>query len=228
MIWNDRFLFLHYPKTAGKSLSRYMLQGWERPLHGLISPGQVQELADCGVGETNIVVGRGHENLSQAKKIVSEYGKSLEDFEAIFVCIRNPYDLMVSNYHFMRKTFKNNKDKDNFRMACEKDFPTYCRDVGMSCPSNWMMVDGLVPENLEVIRFEQLNSDLERLSKKHSFSHNPLAKLNGSSHGHYASYMNGMAEKAVFKKFEYIFEHGFYQRESFPENPEIINEPIAV
>lgn len=228
MIWNDRFLFLHYPKTAGKSLSRYFVQGWERPMHGFISPGQVQELSDCGIESTDIVVGRGHENLSQASKIIRDHGRSLDDFDAIFVCIRNPYDLMVSNYHFMRKTYKNNRDKDNFRMACELDFSSYCCEVGMSSPANWMVVDGLEPENLEVIRFEELEADLERYASKYSFTHTPLSRLNVSSHKHYSSYMSKRAEEAVFKKFEYIFNNGFYSREVFPAEPEIVDEILAV
>ena len=227
MLFNNKYCFLHYPKTAGKSLTRYFVQAWENPIEGFISPGQVDELKDCGLENTNIKVGRGHENLSEAKSLIDLHGNKFENIEAIFVCIRNPYDLMVSNYHFMRKTYKNNKTKENFKIANDNDFTSYCEKVGMSSPAGWMELDGAQPKNLFIIRFERLDSDLKAGAEKYGFNHQELAKLNSSKHEHYSSYMSQSSEEAIYLKFKYIFDKEYYEREEFSKVPKISLQKCA-
>ncbi|MBX2882270.1 MAG: sulfotransferase domain-containing protein [Granulosicoccus sp.] len=215
MLWCNDYCFVHYPKTAGKSLTRFFVKAWERPINGFISKGQVKELADCELEKTNIVVGRGHENLVESQQIIKEDGKDIHAMKAIFVCIRNPYDLMVSNYHFMRETYKNNKDKANFIVAHNNDFDTFCEEVGVSSPRNWMELDGKQPANLQVIRFESLNADLIANAEKYGYAAPEIDHLNSSKRGHYSEYMTSRSEKAIYEKFEYFFAQGYYERELF-------------
>jgi len=219
MLWCEDYCFVHYPKTAGKTLSRFFVQAWKnKKLAGFISPGQVDELADLELEKTGIVVGRGHENLKESAQIIRDAGYDIEAMKAVFVCIRNPYDLMVSNYHFMKETYKNNQDKKNFIIANECEFPEYCEKVGVSTPANWMTIDGEAPANLQIIRFEQLNADLRRYATEHGFPVPPLDHLNSSKRGHYSDYMCPRSEQAVYDKFTFIFENGFYERESFDDS----------
>jgi hypothetical protein len=219
MLWCKDYCFVHYPKTAGKSLTRFFVKAWERPIGGYISRGQVRELSDCDLETTNIEVGRGHENLAESRQIIADGGVDILSMKAIFVCIRNPYDLMVSNYHFMRETFKNNQEKDNFRLAYESDFETYCEEVGMATPKNWMELDGKQPDNLEVLRFETLNDDLVNTARKFGYKLPELDHLNASRRGHYSEYMTARSEQAIYEKFSYFFEQGYYQREQFDDVP---------
>lgn len=221
MLWCNDYCFVHYPKTAGKSLTRFFVKAWERPINGFISKGQVRELADCELEKTNIVVGRGHENLLESQQIIKEDGKDIHAMKAVFVCIRNPYDLMVSNYHFMRETYKNNKDKENFIVAHNSDFDTFCEEVGMASPRNWMELDGKQPANLQVIRFESLNDDLIATAEKFGYAAPEIDHLNSSKRGHYSEYVTARSEKAIYDKFEYFFEQGYYERETFGEAPEL-------
>lgn len=218
MLWCDDYLFVHYPKTAGKTLTRFFVQAWPRPIAGYISKGQVHELADCELEKTGIVVGRGHENLKQSAEIVAEAGGDIRNMKGIFCCIRNPYDLMVSNYHFMRQTYPANKERNNFIIAHENSFVDFCEKVGVSSPSNWMTLDGVQPDNLQIIRFEQMNDDLNRFSEKFGFDMPVLGHLNASKRAHYSEYMCERTEKAIAEKFSYWFDKGYYQRESFGES----------
>ena len=34
MLFNEEFVFLHYPRSAGKSLTRYLIEAWRGPIHG--------------------------------------------------------------------------------------------------------------------------------------------------------------------------------------------------
>lgn len=217
MLWCEDYLFVHYPKTAGKTLTRFFVQAWPRPIAGYISRGQVNELADCELEKTGILVGRGHENLSRSFEIVAEAGADAHAMKAIFCCIRNPYDLMVSNYHFMKETFKANSDRPNFIIANENDFVDYCEMVGVTSPRNWMTVDGKQPDNLQIIRFEHMQADLARYSEKFGFVMPELGHLNASSRAHYSEYMCERSERAIAEKFSYWFDEGYYEREMFGE-----------
>jgi len=216
MLWCKDYLFVHYPKTAGKTLTRFFVQAWPRPIGGFISKGQVNELADCELEKTDIVVGRGHENLKQSADIVAEAGGDINSMKGIFCCIRNPYDLMVSNYHFMRQTYHQNTEKANFVIAHENNFVDFCEKVGVSSPRNWMAIDGKQPDNLQIIRFEQMNDDLNHYAEKFGFDMPVLGHLNASKRAHYSEYMCERTENAISEKFAYWFDEGYYQRESFP------------
>lgn len=215
MIWSEDFCFVHYPKTAGKTLTQFFVKAWDAPVSGFVSPGQINELKDCELEKHAIEVGRGHENLEEAAQLIGEAGRDLLKMRAIFCCIRNPYDLMVSNYHFMRQTYKHNTHRPNFVVAHENNFTDFCEKVGAATPAKWMELDGEQPANLEIIRFESMADDLNRLAEKYAFDAPPLAHLNASKRAHYSEYMNPRAEAAVFKKFRYWFDLGYYPRESF-------------
>ncbi|MFC6634833.1 sulfotransferase domain-containing protein [Microbulbifer taiwanensis] len=212
MLWNKNFLFLHYPKTAGKSLTKVFVNSWERPIKGYLSRGQFNELQDCDQNGLELNLGRGHENMGQALGIMSGDGVSYDDLTAIFICMRNPYDLMVSNYHFMRKTFKQNKDNKNFQAAVENSFEDYCSLLSVASPLNWFTIEGKVPEKMELIRFEGLSDNIADLCRKYGFSMPDIPHLNKSEHTHFSEYVTEKAEEEIYKKFNFFFESGFYSR----------------
>jgi len=221
MLWCEDYCFVHYPKTAGKTLTRFFVKAWPHPIAGFISRGQVNELADCELEKTGIVVGRGHENLADSKRIIAEAGGDIRAMKGVFCAIRNPYDLMVSNYHFMRKEFrwKANKARENFIIAAENDFVDFCEKVTVSSPSGWMELDGEQPANLQIIRFEHLNDDLMMYAERFGYATPTLDHLNASSRAHYSEYVCERSEEAIAEKFEYFFDKGYYERESFPRLP---------
>lgn len=215
MLWNKDFLFLHIPKTAGKSLTKAFVNTLERPMTCIVSKGQIKELADCDPANLTIIEGRGHESMKAAKNILSGRNIVLGSFKAIIVAIRNPYDLMVSNYFFMRKTYKNNKQRVNFQIANENNFEDYAQKVGFAPIENWMTIDGKRPENLRIIRFEKLREDFDRLAGELGFQSIELPHINPSSHGHFLKYLTKPSEVAIYNKFKYLFDEGFYERHYF-------------
>lgn len=214
MLWTDDFLFLHFPKTAGKSLTRALVQTLGRPMTCVVSKGQVRELADCDHAGLTIIEEWAHENMRAARKRLVQYDKTLESFKAIILGIRNPYDLMVSNYFFMRKTYEHNREKENFRIAMENNFEDYTVKVGFAPIENWMTINGRRPENLRIIRFEHLQKDFDALADEFGFASIALPHINPSSHDHYTAYLTPTAEGAIYQKLKYLFDQGFYNRQA--------------
>ena len=215
MLWNSDFLFLHIPKTAGKSLTKAFVQLLDRPMSCIVSKGQIREIADCDHTNLTVIEGRGHENMEAARKILAEQNKSLYTFQSIIVAIRNPYDLMVSNYFFMRKTYKHNKHRINFQIAKENNFEDYTLKVGFAPLETWMTINGKQPENLRIIRFENLQEDLDNFAKEFTLKPVKLPHINPSSHDHYSKYLTKISEAAIYRKLKYLFDEGFYERHYF-------------
>lgn len=216
MLWNQRFLYLHIPKTAGKSLTRYFVEAWQKPVYGVVSGGQLSELADCDQKGLHLRLGRGHEDLKATRELLREQHRDVDGFEAVFVCIRNPYDLMVSNYHFLRQSYPKNKSRINFQLAATTSFEEFCTRIGKIGPQDWMTIDGTPLRNLCIIRFERLLDDLAAYARRFGFENCQVPHLNPSKRGHYRDYLTPIAEEYIFRKFRYWFESGYYEREAAP------------
>ena len=216
MLFNDEFVFLHYPKCAGKSLTPYMIEAWRGPIYGLVSKGQVRELADV-VRPDVFLEGLGaHQNLRQAKAFLAERGRRIEDFRAVFVSVRNPYDMAVSRYCYMRSTYEGNKDKPNFRMAHELPFEEFWtrRNYRANLGDAFLTLGGTVLENQRFIRFEALEEDLEVIAEEYGFNPATLGHLNGTPHGHYSDFVRTpRCEQAIYERFRYLFDSGMYPRQ---------------
>lgn len=216
MLVNEDFAFVHFPKTAGKSLTRYLIEAWRDPIYGKVSPGQLEEVASVMRPGVTLEVARGHENIRRTSIILRGMGRRIEDLRAVFVCIRNPYDIAVSTYFFMRETYARNSKSPRFRMAAELSFEDFwVNDISKSPPERWLTLNGKVLDNQRFIRFESLREDLEALAVEFNFRSAVLPHLNRSRRGHYSDYMTSRAEEAIFTRFEYMFRAGYYRRESF-------------
>lgn len=74
MLWNRRFLFLHYPKTAGISLTEAFVAAWEPPVFGIVAAGQLQTMRHRNDELVFLTNGSGHESLARAHHILSADG----------------------------------------------------------------------------------------------------------------------------------------------------------
>ena len=220
MLVSKDFAFIHFPKTAGKSLTKYMISAWDGPIYGRVSRGQIKEVADVMRTDVTLDVARGHENMRRTSLILQSMGRDIHDLRAIFVCIRNPYDLAVSTYFFLRRAYTQNGGSERFRMAAQMDFSDFwCNDISTAPPERWLTLGGEVLPNQYFIRFESLREDLSSLAKKFEFKDATLPHLNRTTHAHYSEYMTNESEAAVYARFRYLFDAGYYERESFDVGP---------
>ena len=213
MLFNDEFVFLHYPRSAGKSLTRYMIEAWQGPIHGLVSLRQTKELEDVMRPDVFLEAVGAHQTVSQAKAILAERGKHIEEFRAVFLGIRDPYDMAVSRYCFMRRTYQWNQDRPTFRKAHELEFEEFWLSYRANLGDAFLTIDGAVLENQRFIRFETLQEDLDAISVEYGFNPASLAHLNSTPHDHYSNYVKTpRCEQAIYERFRYLFDTGLYPR----------------
>ena len=215
MLISDDFVFLHFPKAAGKSLTKYMISAWSDPIHGYLSKNQASELADVMRPGVTLEVTGGHEPMARAAAVLRAQGRSIQDMKAVFVCIRNPYDIAVSTYFYMRETYPFNVQNRRFRAAAENTFEQFWLADVDNMPQRWLTLNGKVLPNRRIIRFEHLREDLDALSNEFNFRDAELPHLNAIERGHYSAYMTSAAEAAIFEKYRYLFDADHYVRETF-------------
>ena len=212
MVFTDNFLFLHYPKTGGITLTKGLLKNLKGEVRLTVPEGHEKSK----YGE-EVIKGRRHENYKQAKQffLESDFPHSLETFEIILVIIRNPYDYMVSRYHYLNL----NKPWDNGRAAViarEGDFKNFAINAPEFYPTESFIFDerGQIPDNMMMIRFEDFTNQINvRLQK---YLKNPInfsRKLNSTSRKPFPEYIIDLeTEEAIYKKFKLLFDKGYYNR----------------
>lgn len=239
MLFTDRLLFLHPPKTAGMSTSGYLLRVLPRPVY-LSHP-----FASDGLPEGIVQLpGNRHETLAEARAVVAELGFALERFPLVVATMRNPYDLEVSRWAFLRQgnPWERGPEQDLARAHDFEEFAVRNRQRGGSWATDafahlgfdrlpkpgderpypnefadFFTLDGRIPPNLRIIRFERLVPDILAALAEVGVDgrREEFGWVNRSSRGPWPSYYTPRAEEAVYRRYRWVFDGGFYPRLRF-------------
>ena len=238
MLFSDKVLFLHVPKAAGSSVKSFLIHNLSGPIT-LIRPSHPLSSAEAPIGvrlevalkrmrheisfllrpRLKRIAGQPHANLVQACEALARFGRKLDDFEVVLAIIRNPYDLEVSRFHYLRRGHlgvPGLAHTDTERLALAGDFAAFAERApyhGRARLEEWFEIDGRMPPNLGVLRFETLEADLRRAPTPFCRKFPPLPHLNASVHEPYARYLSPGIEEAIYRKYRWAFDRGFYQRE---------------
>jgi hypothetical protein len=241
MLFNDKLLFVHVPKTAGDSVTKYLidnLPGRKTLVEGSdkshpsvrLPPAVIAKLRVKALlkrwglwmpASVSIMEGERHARLHEARDMFAKLGCSLDEFRAIIVCVRNPYDLEVSRYHFLRLGYHGVRGVARSReqkIAIEESFEEFARSAPYHghLPARiekWYELDGRMSGNLRIIRFENLEADLHRAVGEFCPTAAGLPRLNVTVHEPYSSYLSPAAEEAIYNKYRWLFDRKFYERE---------------
>ena len=216
MIFCSDLLFLHVPRTAGMSMTRCLVEVLPRPTWYVRPPRRrPRPHAPDGVVEVD---GPRHATLVEAPAILQEHGYRLSDFPVLLVAIRNPYDLEVSRYAHLQKGLPHQRSRDR-QLAMTVDFETFARESKPHANrplEDYFVLDGAMPDNLNIVRFEDLTSHLTEVLSRIGIGTASLPDaINASSHDHFSSYYTPSAEEAVYHKYRWAFDSGFYERRDF-------------
>jgi hypothetical protein len=301
IVFSPDVLFVHVPKAGGTSVTQYLLENLTPPVY-YVSPGHLG--FDKREGLTHIP-GLPHKPLSVARDFMCEHGFDLTDFPLILAIVRNPYDIIVSNYAYQQRVvvpyeLMNARDapprrltsprsdlrqavatmldalapgkvarierergtspavlrEEILRVAADRRRPVdvwaehgvlhvalvpeqetgadhfytvmpgrrtfrdYLFEEQNDAEKSWLArlfgfyhLDGVVPPNMRVIRFESLGDDLTAALREHGLAFEAeLPWLNKSEHAPYASYYDAEIEAIVYEQARWLFDEGYYQR----------------
>jgi hypothetical protein len=211
MIYNDELLFIHVPKTGGMSLTHALVRGLKGQVYITVPRGH-----ETRVAEEIIIEGTRHETLSKAAAYFDKEKRDLSQFKAIIAVARNPYDLEVSRFHYLRKG--NPFDRGAAQeLAMAGDFSAFAvqsswwfKDFG-----EYYMLNGRIPDNMVILRFESLAADFDAVCSKFLKQTTELSLVNSSDRGAFEAYLTAEAEQAIFNKYRWLFDNGFYERITF-------------
>lgn len=216
MLFNDRVLFIHVPKTGGMSVSRFLTENLAGPFTISVPPGH-----NAPSPQVQLIAGKRHERLVEAAKLLASFGRKLDDFETILAVIRNPYDLEVSYYHYKRLGHKYDAGKAQ-NLALAGDFAEFARKAPYygRVPARiheWYEIEGASPPNLRILRFESLRSELIEFASRFGPLKQDMGRENTTAHAPFEEYLTAETEQAIYEKYRWPFDKGFYARRVFAD-----------
>lgn len=218
MLYNRSFLLLHYPKTAGKSVAVYFCQNFEKPVYGRVSQGQVKEIGMGPNEGVELEVTGSHDNYTAAVRVLTEKGFDITALRALLLPVRNPYDLVVSNYFFLRRSYEKTpsvRNRPNFQLAATSTFSEFCEKSNMADFANFLPPPAeTASPPVELIHFETLAGSLSAILRKYGIREtHPLPHLNSSKRPRdIAGMYDDASKRHVDEKMDSMFRIGGYEK----------------
>ena len=171
-------IYLHPPKTAGKSLEQVLFNA---------KPGNASS---------------NHMKLSTMKRKMVRF--EYENY-TIIISVRNPWDRLVSNYHQGNSSQSDTVQAKPEKNISFKDYIMKKERVELFHPQvDWLILDGITTPTY-IIRFESLQSDYNKIPREFRHSKHKdvdkLLKLNPSNHEHYTTYYDDESREKVAQDY---------------------------
>lgn len=179
---DQQTLFIHVPKTGGTSVVQWM--------------------------KTNLECNEFKPKHCTHKYFVGKYGQTPWSF----AIVRNPWDMLVSVYHYNKRLQKERLRQARIKKRMHKNwdmirlqhsinfFEAGFTHFILSGPKHWHpYIDQQVYYTHGVdciLRFENLQKDFQQIQERVG-CHSPLPRLNKSDHKHYSKYYNKVTRNIV-------------------------------
>ena len=186
-----RFIFIHIPKTGGTSLAEPRYQDGKGALAGLL-------------GETDYIQA-GHIRAVGLKERMSEHW----DKYFKFAFVRNPWDRMVSLYHYFLQDSEKRVSELGRRIAACDGFADFCSRL------EELELDAHFDEQISYLidfqgnflidyigRFETLDRDYASVCTKLALPVVKLPHYRQSSHQHYLQYYDDQARCVIAERYK--------------------------
>ena len=186
--FQERFLFVHIPKTAGNSIQTILRHYSEDEIVALRA--EQDGIERFGLRNPHYKIKK-HSTLAEYCAALGE-----KDFRGLykFTCVRNPWDRMVS-YYFGTTQLVETWDRKEFRKLILRALSVrdYLQlDKGEADPFG----------NVDyIMRFENLADDFRSVCARLAIPDAPLPQYNRSNREHYSSYYDAELCELIRKRF---------------------------
>lgn len=222
MVFNEDLIFIHIGKTGGMSCARYLMENLRRPIYNchrtaenqLQSPKLKHAIPLQGIGR--------HCTLIEALAFIQNFnGKTLFDFQKVIAVIRNPYTLEYSYYRHMQKPeiLEQNGNSPYFYELATSDFQTFIEKSDHHRKNHpqekFFLVDGKIPEVVELIRFEELAAAFSMAAAPY-LKNGEISPIRWAHRTRYLSvieeHLSPEVKELIYQKHKYMFDSGLYDK----------------
>ena len=201
------------------SCSRYLLENLRTPVYNCHKQAESDQRVRLKHTIPVQALGR-HCTLSEVLEFLQGFnGKTLNDFSKVVVVIRNPFELEYSFYRHMQKSavLEQNRNHAFLKHFANMDFKTFVERAGYHRRKHpqekFFLLDDQVPEIVELIRFEELESDFPGAVAAY-LKDGPVTPF---PHANKTTYMSELqaelspeVREMIYRKHKFMFDHGFY------------------
>ncbi len=224
MVFNHEVLFIHLGKTGGMSVTNYLCNVLKPPVIHVVKKDEFENTKQSG--HEVIYPWKRHANLVEADKFLKDFGIQLSDFKLIFCVVRNPLELDYSYYKHLRseryvKTLSANPANKRLLAAANAEYEAFALQNFTHFKGklkDFFEIDGAVPDNMKIVRFEELAVAVPELISTFAIKQLPFPYLNKSDKvKSQRPELGATAFDSVCKKYNWIFEN-YYPSLQAPSN----------
>lgn len=169
-----KFVFVHVPKTAGKSLKLALsplCEDWEPYLS---EKGKLEM-----ENRRNLNLELKYPDHMWVDEALTWFNVDISNYHFLTV-FRNPWVRFQSFYNFLKThenhrfyDFCNKRSVDDFVVACvnENHFETFPQ-------ANYIKINGKFPKNHTIVKFESLDIEIKKFAEKVGVKLVPISKVN--------------------------------------------------
>ncbi len=216
LVFSKDVAFIHVPKAAGSSVTKYLLEVLPPPVY-YVSPDAVS------VDREGLVhlPGVAHQTLREAQRTLRRHGVTLSELPLVMAVMRNPYEMAVSRYMYLRRPERPGQRFGKARdLALSLDFS----DFIVQAVSRWRRfpvetlhqsyhLNGKVPSNFTMIMMENLVDGVKAALREIGLTDDrEFPWLNASTHDDFASYYDQRSEAIIYSQAKWVFDRGLYPR----------------
>lgn len=195
---SPRFIFVHVIKTGGMAIERALARHNLLGRFDLLTTSQAEAargLAELGVSPRLLDLDR----HASARVIRATLGPALFDGCFRFAFVRNPWDLLVSLYHY---NLQNAGAEGHAEAARYADFRGYALAAAARPGGLFAQLDMILGEDLRPIvnfvgRFERLQADFDFVCDRLGLARAVLERVNASRHRPWPAYYDRASFAAV-------------------------------
>ncbi len=204
-----KFIFIHIQKCAGTSIT-YGLNpylGAEDIVLGCTPKG---EKLSQEWGETKGLYK--HVTAKKAKQAIEAMDENIWNDYFKFSFIRNPWDLVVSTYHWWKKTKWNDENKTGDKIRALNNFEEYVLSPYLRTNTcSQFVMDGQGHSMVDFIgRYESLTKDFAYICGKVGLPNINMPVKNTSEHNPYQDYYNEKTKAIVKERFKWDLKNFKY------------------